>query len=70
MLPEGERIHTLRNPGGILLGLYWDRDRVIEAIRENKCELASEAGVAMKHGLCVWFDGDPLFVETAERGNR
>ena len=67
MLPDGEEIHTFRNPaGGILVGCDWSRTKLIEAILSTDFrELAGEQATAMKHGLCIRYHGEPLFIETA-----
>ena len=65
MLPDGESVHTFRDMPGIMLGADWNRDTLIEAIRNSKCEVGGKACQGMNHGLVVWTDG-PLFVECRE----
>jgi hypothetical protein len=65
MLPDGEDIHTQRNPGiGMFIGADWSRDRLIEHIRKHGAELAGPIATAMGKGLVVKDDNGPLFVET------
>jgi hypothetical protein len=62
MLADDDSIHTFRSAGPMLLGCDWDRDKLLQAIRENKCELGGEGCRGMNHGLAVNVDGW-LFVE-------
>lgn len=63
MLPDDDDIHTFRNPGGIMLGCDWTRDAITQAIENNECELGGEMCKRMNHGLVIWVDSKPLFVE-------
>lgn len=71
MLPDGDRIHTFRNPNGFCLGADWDRTELIETIQTAiQRELAGPLASAMGHGLVVWTDErSPLFVETRKDAN-
>ena len=62
MLGDGDSIHTFRSAGPMLLGCDWDRDKLEEAIRGNRCEIGGDACKGMNHGLVVAVDGW-LFVE-------
>jgi hypothetical protein len=65
MLPDGERIHTFRNPGGMLLGADWPREKLEQAIHAaNTRELAGVLATGMGHGLCIEHDHRPLYVAT------
>jgi hypothetical protein len=68
MLPEGDEVHTVVNSvPGVMLGCDWQRDNVIEAIRNHECELAGDMARRMNHGLVVWTREErPLFVATRE----
>ena len=66
MLPDLDMIHTFRGAPGCLLGADWTRDDLLKAIRDCKCEIGGETCQAMNHGLVVWVDSDPLFVECKE----
>lgn len=68
LLNEGDDIHTFRNPSGIMLGCDWSRESIIKSLKKNhdKIELGGEGCRSMKHGLIVWDDGSPLFIETDE----
>jgi len=63
LLPDGEYIHTFRNPGGMLLGADLPRDSILEIIKENGAELSGELATRMGHGLAV-YDGKWLFIAT------
>jgi hypothetical protein len=70
MLPDGEYVHTFRNPGGMLLGAEWGRAEIEEAIRaSDRRELAGELATRMKHGLVIRIPGESslLFVATHDR---
>jgi len=63
MLPDGETVHTFRNPGGMLIGADWDKKEVVAAITKFGAEFAGEQAKAMGHALAI-NDGAWLFVET------
>ncbi len=67
-LPEGEFIHTFRNPGGMLLGSDWKREEIIDTLNEA-LEIRRTMGMAqrMGHGIVVDTNG-PLFIQTKEEG--
>ena len=73
LLPDGDYIHTFLNPGFGLVGADWERNELVEKIRNsNKLELAGPAARSMGHGLCVYstdtkYHDDILFVETDEK---
>lgn len=70
MLPEGDTIHTFRNPGGMMLGADWSRAAIEEEIlRADRRELTGGMAQSMGHGLVLFPKGatyqrDLLFVET------
>ena len=66
---RGGRVHTFRNPAGMLLGADWDLPDIEDAIRRCGCELSGEMATGMGHGL-VLFDGpkEPVFVATKPTG--
>lgn len=72
MLPDGDVIHTFRNPGGMLLGADWNRTDIEREIREaERRELAGEVATNTGHGLVLFPPGakcqrDLLFVATRE----
>jgi hypothetical protein len=64
MLPDGEQIHTFRNPApSLMIGADWDRADVVKAIRKHGVELSGEAATAAGYGLAL-FDGSWLFIKT------
>ena len=66
LLPDGEYVHTFRNPAGILLGADHDRATLEVAIRDAKTrELAGPMATSMKHGLLIMDDVGYLFIATA-----
>lgn len=67
MLPDGERVHTFRNPGaGLMFGADWDRSEILEACKEFIPELSGPAATAMNHGIVLIDKSGPLFIETKE----
>jgi hypothetical protein len=66
MLPEGEYVHTFRNPAaGMMIGCDWKRDAIIKAITESDHrQLTGPAATAMKHGLVINEGRSMLFVAT------
>jgi hypothetical protein len=70
MLPEGEIVHTFRNPDGMMLGADWGRAAVEEEIRNaERRELAGDMATRMGHGLVLFpkdaqYQRDLLFVAT------
>lgn len=71
MLPDGESIHTFRNPG-ILIGADWMRSAVLEIIKVHGAELAGELATKMNHAIYV-NDGKGsgqrgVWIETRKRG--
>jgi hypothetical protein len=63
MLPDSERIHTYRDAGLALVGANWDRADILDAIQNNPCELGGEHSQKAHHGLVIWVDARPLFVQ-------
>jgi len=68
-LPEGEYVHTFRNPSpGMVLGADWTREAIVEAINAApEVLLTGEAATAMGHGMAIVHDGRPLFIATASQ---
>ena len=65
MLPDGEYIHTFRNPAvGLVFGSDHDRTELLEKMKKSVLELSGEAATAMKHGLCLIDETGPLFIAT------
>ena len=66
MLPDGDVIHTFRNPGAnALIGADWPRADVLQKLRDGKPELAGGMATRMGHGLVV-HDGSWLYIATKE----
>lgn len=67
MIGDGERVHTIRNSAvGVMLGADWDRAGIIAAIEKFGVELSGPAATSMKHGLVLFDEHGPLFIETLE----
>jgi hypothetical protein len=69
LLPDGDTIHTFRNPGpAILLGADWPRSRLLDALRDaREIELTGPAATAMGHGIAIDHGGRTLYVATANK---
>jgi len=68
LLNDGDRIHTFRNPNGMLIGADWNRESIIEALKShpNSIEIGGQACRRIKHGL-ILNDGNFLFIECNEQ---
>lgn len=72
LLPDKDMIHTFYNHPRTLLGADWDREDIIEKLKEvDKIELTGENARKMGHGIAVYNDdikwqSEVLFVETDE----
>ena len=65
LLPDGEYIHTFDNPvAGVLAGVDWDRNDILEAMQCHEISLAGEQAQAMNHGIAIKMGDDWLFIET------
>jgi len=64
MLPTGEKIHTFRGAGPILVGADWKRVHVEELLGRLPAELSGPMATGMHHGLCVKDEHGWLFIET------
>ena len=70
MLPEGDLVHTFRNPGGMMPGADWSRAAIEEEIRKaERRELAGGMAKATGHELVLFPKGakyqrDLLFIAT------
>lgn len=69
MLPEGEKVHTFRLSGFVLIGADWDRADLIAEMERHGVELSGPRAAAAGHGL-VLFDPDPLFIEARGEAGR
>ena len=62
-------IHTFRSaPNNMLVGADWPREKLVALIRTGKPELAGEIATGMGHGLVVWDETGPLFIQTRKAG--
>jgi hypothetical protein len=66
MLPDGDRVHTFRDAGGILVGASYERADLLDLLKKYGVELSGSAATQMKHGLCLVDEHGPLFIETKE----
>jgi hypothetical protein len=64
MLADGERIHTFRQAGFILLGCDVDRQDIVDMLKTFTPELSGEQATAMNHGLVIEDDKGFMFIET------
>ena len=66
MLPDGDRIHTYQRGELMLDGVYWNRSKLIAAMRKYKDTLKETGPIAqeMSHGL-VMNDGiNDIYIAT------
>lgn len=67
LLPDGEYVHNLVNPAGMLVGCDFGRDDAIAALQSaEQIEIGGEACRGMGHGLVVWADDKHSFFATDE----
>lgn len=65
LLPDGEYIHTFRNPGGMLVGADWPKVDLVEAMRcASGIARTGAMAQSLKHGLAIDHNGSLLFIET------
>ena len=65
LLPDKKIIHVFRIEDEQLLGVEFNKSKVIDLIRSRGAELAGDNARMANHGLCVIDEnGEPLFVET------
>lgn len=66
-IPDGECVHTFRNPGGMLVGADWGRAEIEAAIRATDAiVLTGPMARGMGHGLAINYDDRPLYIQTDE----
>jgi hypothetical protein len=63
--PDG-RIHTFRSTPMALLGADADREDILQMLRDNGPQLSGPQAANMHHGLVVFDDHGPLFIETRQ----
>jgi hypothetical protein len=67
-LPDTDRIHTFRNPAGMLIGADWDRDDLVAAMRKAEViDGTGESAQNLGHGLAFSDEHGMLFIETKGR---
>jgi hypothetical protein len=65
LLAPGDRVHTFKQAGPVLVGCDWDREDLLAQAERGGAELAGEQATAMKHGVVVWDGKVPTFCATA-----
>ena len=66
MLPDGKDIHTFRSTYGMLMGADFERQKLLEKMKDHKIELSGEMATAMHHGIVLIDKTGPLFIETEQ----
>lgn len=72
VLPDGDTVHTFRNPGFGLIGADWSKEGITDKLRKSDIiELTGPAARGMNHGMCAYskdakYQSDILFIETDE----
>ena len=65
-LPNSEQVHTFRQAGFAILGAGWDKASILNAMRKaTEIQVTGPQAQAMNHGLCIFDEHGPLFIETA-----
>lgn len=64
LLSDHEEIHTFRDAGACLIGADWEREELVKAISGGcSAEIGGDACRKVGHGLVLFVDAKPLFVE-------
>ena len=63
-LPDGDRVHTFRQAGCMMIGADWLLNDLLAAMREHGVIESGPAATGMKHGLVLIDERGPLFIET------
>ncbi len=67
LLPDSEFIHVIIDAGAVMVGAGWNRGDVEDLVSNgSRCEVGGERCRLGGHGLVVWRNGRPLFVETRD----
>ena len=66
LLPDGDRIHTFLDAGGIPIGADWDRADILALLeRSGRREVTGPSAQGFGHGLAATRDdGVPVFIKT------
>lgn len=64
MLPDGDHVHTFRGTGPVMIGTDWPRHILLETIQRHGAELSGPNATRVRHGLVLFDDKGPLFIET------
>lgn len=69
MLPDGDTVHTFRNPNGaMLIGADWDREDLLKALKSaDNIKETGPMAQKMNHGLVIIHKGSLLFIETENK---
>jgi hypothetical protein len=72
LLPDGDRVHTFLNPGGILVGADWDRAEILTLLRDSpRREVTGPEAQSFGHGLAALReDGTIVFIATRQPGGK
>lgn len=65
LLNDGERVHTFRNAGNMLIGYDVDKSDIVDRINQHSdtLELAGDMARSMKHALVLSDEVGYLFIE-------
>jgi hypothetical protein len=68
MLPDGSHVHTFRSSVGMLVGADWERCELLDRMRryESTLEIGGPECQRFGHGLAMWDDYGPLFIQCKE----
>lgn len=68
MLPDGDRVHTFRQAGPMLIGADWDKEELLEHIKDFEILETGPAARGMNHGIAIIDKNGPLFIATKREG--
>jgi hypothetical protein len=66
MLPDGDRIHTFLDAGGVPIGADWDRAQILALLETTeRREVTGSSAQSFGHGLAAYReDSTPVFIKT------
>lgn len=63
-LPKGNKVHTFRQSGPMLIGADWPKKNILDAMKKTEIKETGPQAQGMNHGLAIIDDVGILFIET------